>query len=156
MSRCFWRCFFGTESVDDPLDELIEDRADSLDLPRHRVMPSAEPAIGIDCGDPSLRSRRLHFRQFVESLRLEDEIRDRTGLQPDEEIRHVVVGLTVVQIRNPETQASVLHKSVYHRMRVDVIRRLLLPFLRIGDDVVQVTANNFADVLAGPVVDVRG
>ena len=70
-------------------------------------------------------------------------------------IRHVVVRLTVVEIRNRETQAGVLHERVNDPMRVDVIGRLLFPSFRIGDDVVEVAVHDFANIFAGPIVDVR-
>jgi len=110
--------------------------------------------VGVDGRHPSLRGGAFHLRQFVEAFRLENQVHGRFTREADDEVRHVVVRLAVVQVGNGEAEARVLHERLHLRMRVEDVGRRLLPHLRVRDDVVQVTLHHLADVLAGPVVHV--
>lgn len=61
----------------------------------------------IDRRNPPLRGAGLHLSQLVEPLGFEDQMDHRIGLEPNDEIRNVVVRLTVVEIGNGETESRI-------------------------------------------------
>src|SRR5438128_7433222 len=93
------------ESVcEGPLAKAVEDLPNLIDLASHRVSPHAEHFVSIHSGHPALGGGRLYFGKIVEALGFENEMGRRIGLEPDDEIRDVIVRLAVVQIRNGETK----------------------------------------------------
>jgi hypothetical protein len=76
----------------------------------------------------------------------------RFGLQPYDEIGHVVVWLTIVQIGNRKSESSVLHKGIDQRMFVNEIRRLLFLLLRVRHDIVQMAVQHFLGFFARPEI----
>ena len=66
----------------------------------------------------------------------------RSVLELGDEIRHVAVGPAVVDVRNGEPEAGVLHECIDGGMRVENIRSRLLPPLRIGNNGLTATLVN--------------
>lgn len=81
---------------------------------------------------------------------LVSRIRCRGAFEPDDEIRLVVVRLTVMEIVDGEAKAGVLDERGHAGMRVNQIRRSLLPLLGIGNHVIQVAVENLAHIAARP------
>src|SRR5216110_114868 len=80
----------------------IEDLPHVFNLPCDGVLPGATAAIGIHRSHPALRRRSLHVREVVEALGFDDKMGGGSGVESDNEIRHVVVGLAVVEIEDGE------------------------------------------------------
>ncbi len=80
----------------------------------------------------------------------------RFGFQTDNEIRHVVVHLSVVQVGNGEAEAGVLDHGVGGWMLVDKARGGLFPPLSVRDNVIHVTVQDLARLAACPEIDFRG
>jgi hypothetical protein len=104
-----------------------------------RAGPNAIPAVGIHSRNPALGRRTLHILQQIETLRLEDQVLRRIGLQANDEIGHVVVRLPVVEIGNHEAESLVFHERVDPLVAVEIVRRLLFPAPGAGNNVVRVT-----------------
>ena len=64
--------------------------------------------------------------------------------------------LTVMDVRNGEAQAGVLHERLDGRVRVDDVGGLLFPLAGVCNDIVYVALDHVSNFLARPVVDVRG
>ena len=114
------------------LEELIQKGSNLGHGAGHFVLPLPELPICIHRGNPPPRGSGLHFCQLVEPFGFENQMDDGIGLESNDEVRHVVVRLTVVQIRNGEPEPRILDERVDSRVRVNVVRGFLLPFLRIG------------------------
>src|SRR6266540_4475289 len=95
------------------------------------------------------------FKRII-SLRLQNEIALVWSVQPDDEVRLVIVHLAVMQIRDRETQARVLHKGTHSRMGVNVISRCLLPSPRVRDEAIDMGFGNLAHFTSRPEVHFAG
>ena len=113
-----------------------EKRRDLVHVVGHLVPPLAERPVGVHRVHPPLR--RLRFTSSSGSNPFVSRINCTPFVEPDDEVRDVVVRLAVVEVRDREAEALVLHERHDTRVRVDVVRRRLLPLLRVRDDVVQV------------------
>src|SRR5450830_1130526 len=90
------------------LEELIQKGSNLWHGAGHLVLPSTELPVCIHRRNPAPRSPGLHLGQIVEPLRFEDQMHNRIGLEPNDEIRNVIVRLTVVKIRDAKAESRVL------------------------------------------------
>jgi hypothetical protein len=77
----------------------------------------------------------------------------RNTSEADDRVRHVVIGLAIVQIRDRKGQARVLHQGLDPRVGVDDIGSGLFPLPRIGHHVVEISMDDLTHLAAGPKVD---
>lgn len=91
---------------------LIYDRWNIRNLVGNGILPAAIVSVIIYRRHPSLSCSTLDLFQLVKALRLKNEIRRRTVIQPDDKIRHIVVHLAIVQVRNGKPKSGVFHKTL--------------------------------------------
>src|SRR5208337_5199482 len=79
---------------------------------RNRIRPSTIRPIRVHRGHPPLGGCPLDFLEGVEALGLEDKVDRRSGLEADDEVGDVIVGLAVVEVGDGEVQALILHEGL--------------------------------------------
>ena len=68
-----------------------------------RVAPFTVPPVGVDSIDPPPRSLRLDLLERIVPLRLEDQLD--AVVEPDDEVRHILVRLSIMEVGDPEDRA---------------------------------------------------
>src|SRR5437588_811588 len=69
------------------------------------VAPPPISSIGIHRVHPTLRRCRFDFLSFIVALGFKNQMNRRVGLEPNYEIRNVIVHLSVVQVGNSEAES---------------------------------------------------
>src|SRR4051812_45915127 len=112
-------------SVTSDSPEPFEDRSNLGRLLRDRIRPSPISSIRVDCRHPSLGCGPFDFFEGVKAFGLEDQVDGRGGLEADDEVGDVVVGLAVVEVGDREAEALVLYEGFDLVVGVEVIGGLL-------------------------------
>lgn len=93
--------------------------------------------VRINSTDPTLGRCRLHFFQKVVPFHFQNQVMRLVGAQANDEVRHVVVHLPVVKVRNGKSETRVLQERIDSFVLVYVVRCGLFPLPGICNDVVE-------------------
>ena len=77
-----------SSAINDPLDLLY--------VPNHRILPRTVSSVRVDRPHPPFRGLCLNVSKVVMSLGLENQVDPRTGRESDDEIRNIIVGLSIL------------------------------------------------------------
>jgi len=140
------------DDIPEPPDAAITQPGDLWVLGNHRLLCGDSSGVADDRGGPSFSRLSLYVTERIVALCLQDQVALVFRLQPDDEVRDVVVRLSVVEVRNRKIEPCVLYEAANAGMRVDAIGRRLFPDLRVRHDGVDMAAADIANVAAGPKV----
>jgi hypothetical protein len=91
------------------------------------VCPQTVAAFSVYRRDPPLGSRPLHILKRVVAFSLQDDVKGEVAFQSDDEVRHVVMHLSVVQVRDGESEPRVLHERSFVGGFTNVVRPPFTP-----------------------------
>src|SRR5215467_4220294 len=100
-------------------------------------------ALRVDRRNPAFGSRSFYILQWIVALSFQNHVPWRVAPEPDDEVRHVIVHLPIVEIRNGESQSCILNKGMDGTVLVDVISSRLLPLLCVGYNIIHVASQDF-------------
>ena len=85
-----------------------------------------------------MRGGFFDLLERIVSLGFNNEIPLGVGVQPDDEVRLIIMHLAVVEIGNGESQPRILHEGPHGFMGINIIGRRLFPFFGIRHEVIDV------------------
>src|SRR5262249_5880901 len=69
-------------------------------LSTHPVMPLSKRAVSIHRRYPTLRRLLLNFSERIVPFGFQDQMNERIGAQSNNKVRHIVMRLSVMKVRN--------------------------------------------------------